>query len=283
MKNSFESKEFFESDLEVMFKTNDMSCFPDFHFHDQYEIYYCIGGAKQYLIEDNIYSIDPGDLFIINNFEIHKPLRDPYGDYRRIIVAFNPEKIKEISSKHASELLSCFISRKGGTHNKIHLNDEQQETFKNITQKIFGCNQDSFASQALIESYYIELLVYVNRWYRNNFTPQATDESYGLNSTVKSIIDYLNDNFTSEITLDSLSNEFHLNKHYMCQIFKQTTGTTIHRYIISRRLARAKILLHQGNNVTTTSELCGFQNYTNFIRAFKNHFGISPKQFANKC
>ncbi len=282
MKYKFDSKELFENELDVIYKGNDVSCFPDFHFHDYYEIYYCIGGAKQYLIEDTIYSMESGDLFIINNFEIHKPLRDPNGDYRRIIVIVNPEKIKEINNKHAISLLSCFVSRKGGTHNKISLNEEQQEKFKEITNKIHNIKLNDFGSNALAEIYYIELLVYINRWFLSNFSTQKTDESFGFNSTVKSIIDYTNDNFTSDITLDSLAEEFHLNKHYMCQIFKQTTGTTIHRYIISRRLARAKVLLHQGHNVTATSDMCGFQNYTNFIRTFKNHFGLSPKQFANK-
>jgi len=282
MHNNFESKEFFENELDVRFKGNNIACFPDFHFHDHYEIYYCISGAKQYLIEDTIYSMEPGDLFIINSFEIHKPLRDPNGDYKRIIVIFNPEKIKEINAKHAISLLSCFISRKGGTHNKISLNSEQQKIFIDLANKIKDIDPNDFGAQAQIEACYIELLVHINRWFRSNFSTEKVDESYGFNTTVKTIIDYTNDNFTSDLTLDLLAEEFHLNKHYMCQIFKQTTGTTIHRYIISRRLARAKILLHQGHNVTATSDMCGFQNYTNFIRTFKKHFGVSPKQFASK-
>ncbi len=281
MPYSFESKESFDNDLDLRFKGNNVSCFPDFHFHDHFELFYSVSGGKQYVIEDTFYSLDPGDLFIINNFEIHKPLRDPNGDYQRVVITFSPDKIKEINAKHSISLLSCFISRKGGTHNKISLNKDQQKTFLDIAHKIDNLNMDSFGSQALLESYYIELLVHVNRWFRENFSTEKRDESYGFNPTVKSIIDYTNDNFTTNITLETLADEFHLNKHYMCQLFKNTTGTTIHRYIVSRRLARAKILLHQGHNVTATSDLCGFQNYTNFIRTFKKHFGVSPKQFAN--
>lgn len=282
MNTTYEHKELFDKELNVKFKGNDSTTFPDFHFHDYYEIYYCISGGNQYLIDDTIYSMETGDLFIINDFEIHKPLRDPNGDYRRIVTILNSEKIKEISPKQATSLLSCFTSRKGGSHNKIHLNEAQREIFVAITTKINDISLDDFGAEALIEAYFIELLVFVNRWYLENYTLNKIDESFGFNSTVKSIIDYTNDNFTSNITLDSLVDEFHLNKHYMCQIFKQTTGTTIHRYIISRRLARAKILLNQGYNVTLTSDMCGFQNYTNFIRTFKNNFGLSPKQFAKR-
>jgi len=100
-----------------------------------------------------------------------------------------------------------------------------------------------------------------------------------MNPMVKSIIDYLNDNFTAAITLEQLAAEFHINKYYLCQLFKKTTGTTVSRYIVARRLARAKILLHQGYSVTETSAMCGFQNYTHFIRTFKQHCNVSPKQF----
>lgn len=281
MHNNFESKEFLENELDLKFKDNNMACFPGFHFHDHFELYYCIGGAKQYLIDGAIYSMAPGDLFIINNFEIHKPLRDPEGDYRRVVVLFSPDKIKEISTKYSVLLLSCFLSRKGGTHNKIKLSSSQQVFFMDLANKIHNLNLDVFGSQALMESYFIELLVHVNRWFRENFSTEEKDESYGFNTTVKAIIDYTNDNFTNDITLESLEEEFHLNKHYMCQLFKNTTGTTIHQYIVSRRLSRAKILLLQGHNVTVTSDLCGFQTYTNFIRTFKKYFGVSPKQFTN--
>jgi AraC-like DNA-binding protein len=196
------------------------------------------------------------------------------------VAIFSPDKIKEISPKHSIDLLSCFISRKNGTHNKIQLNQEQQRKFLSISKKINSLEQESFGSQALIEAYFIELLVYINRWFRENFSTEKNDDSYGFNANVKAIIDYINDNFTKNISLELLEEKFHLNKHYMCQLFKKTTGTTIHRYIVSRRLSRAKILLHQGHNVTATSDMCGFQNYTNFIRAFKQHFGVSPKQFA---
>ena len=280
MSTNYEHKEMFEKELGIKFKGNDSMSLPDFHFHDYYEIYYCIGGGNQYLIDDTIYSMEPGDLFIINDFEIHKPLRDPNGDYRRIVTILSSAKIREINPKHGTSLLSCFISRKGGSHNKIHLNEAKQKIFLDITRKINDINSNDFASEALSETYYIELLVFINRWYLENYSINKVDESFGFNPTVKAIIDYTNDNFTTNVTLDSLVDEFHLNKYYMCQIFKQTTGTTIHRYIISRRLARAKILLHQGYNVTSTSEMCGFSNYTNFIRTFRKTFGISPKQFA---
>ncbi|MBN2558205.1 MAG: helix-turn-helix domain-containing protein [Clostridia bacterium] len=279
MGTSFESKEYFDHDLELRHKFNNDPCFPDFHFHDSFEIYYSVSGGSQYLIEDNIYELNPGDLFIINNYEIHKPLRNNRENYERIILAINPEKIKEINPSQAPLLLSCFTSRKRGEHNKILLSDEERSQFFALVNKIKQLKQHELGYETLLELYFVEFLVYVNRWYRTSFSTMEPQSNHGLNPIIKSIIDYLNDNFTKEVSLDKLADEFHLSKYYMCQLFKTVTGTTIHRYVISRRLARSKILLHQGYSVTDTSEMAGFQNYTHFIRTFTSHFGVSPKQF----
>lgn len=279
MDNTFESKEYFEHDLELRYKYNQDPCFPDFHFHDSYEVFYSIGGGMQYLIEDSIYSLNPGDLFIINNYEIHKPLRNPKGQYERMVMIINPEKIKEIAPQQSTLLLSCFTSRKRGEHNKINLSEAERRHFFELVEKIRDLNPHELGYQTLKELYFVEFLVYLNRWYRTNYSTTTVYEQHGLNPTIKAIIDHLNDQFTSPITLDQLAKEFHMSKYYMCQLFKNTTGTTINRYIVARRLARAKILLHQGYSVTDTSAQCGFQNYTHFIRTFKKHFSVSPKQF----
>lgn len=279
MNTNFESKEYFEQDFDILFKYNDDSCFPNFHFHDSLEIFYCVAGGKQYFIDDTIYSLNPGDLFIVNNYEIHKPIRNENKNYERIIALITPEKIKQIAPQHASFLLSCFISRKPGEHNKIELSDTAKKQFVSLTKKIHELNPTEVGFSALKEAYFIELLVLVNRWYQKNFSPNTNEGLHGLNPTIKEIIDYLNDNFTNQISLNDLENKFHINKYYLCQLFKKATGTTIHRYVVARRLSRSKILLTQGHSVTETSALSGFQNYTHFIRTFKKHFGISPKQF----
>lgn len=280
MYSPFESKEQFTDDLELRFKYNQDPCFPGFHFHDSYEVFYSIGGGTQFLIEDNMYALNPGDLFIINDHEIHKPLRDPHAKYERIILIINPSRIKELSPQHAALLLSCFTSRKRGEHNKINMTDLERDQFFNLVQRIKNLNPYEMGYQALKEIYFIEFLVHLNRWYRTNYSTDKPHEQNSINPTVKMIIDYLNDNFTASVSLDRLADEFHLNKYYLCQLFKKTTGTTINRYIVARRLARAKILLQQGYSVTETSGLCGFQNYTHFIRTFKKHCAVSPGQFS---
>ena len=73
---------------------------------------------------------------------------------------------------------------------------------------------------------------------------------------------------------------FYLSSSYLCRIFKDETGTTINRYITAKRISRAKALLAEGYSVTETCGMCGFQDYSNFLKAFTKAVGISPKKYA---
>ena len=74
-----------------------------------------------------------------------------------------------------------------------------------------------------------------------------------------------------------LAASFFLSESYICRIFKQATGTTINQYITAKRISRAKILLAEGRTVTEACSLCGFGDYSNFLKSFTRAVGISPK------
>lgn len=59
--------------------------------------------------------------------------------------------------------------------------------------------------------------------------------------------------------------------------FKKETGYTLHNYIMQKRIFKAKKLIDEGCPITKASLLCGFTDYSNFLRAYKKIFNASPK------
>ena len=55
--------------------------------------------------------------------------------------------------------------------------------------------------------------------------------------------EYLDEHYTEKIALDDLSEHFFINKFYLSKIFRETYGTTVNNYLISKRITRAKQLL----------------------------------------
>ena len=56
-------------------------------------------------------------------------------------------------------------------------------------------------------------------------------------------------------------------------------GVSFYRYVTQRRLIAAKILIEKGILLEEVSRQTGFQDYSSFYRAFKNEYGISPRQY----
>src|SRR5699024_1573321 len=98
---------------------------------------------------------------------------------------------------------------------------------------------------------------------------------------VDDIINYINKNIHEDIPLERISSKFYISTSYICRIFKSATGMTINKYITARRISIAKSLLAQGLTVNEVCEECGYNNYSNFVKAFTKTVGISPKKYAN--
>ena len=71
-----------------------------------------------------------------------------------------------------------------------------------------------------------------------------------------------------------------MDRFYLEKTFKKETGTTVYHYVLLKRLNLARVLLAQGCRVDEACAGAGFNDYSNFIRTFKKHTGMTPAAFA---
>ena len=93
------------------------------------------------------------------------------------------------------------------------------------------------------------------------------------------ILAYINDHYAEELTLDSLAGRFFISKYHLSREFGRIVGRSVHRYITQKRLVAAKQMLGEGRSSSMVCQHCGFGDYSNFYRAFKSEYGISPKEY----
>lgn len=248
----------------------------DMHIHDCYELYYSISGGKQFLIDNRFYSIAPGDLFIINQYESHKLTQIDSCIHERIVVSIYPEFVKELSTDK-TDLDICFSNRENDFSHKLSLNREQQNRFLYYIDKITSA--EGYAHDIIERTAFTELLVLLNTLSNTNDGVVVSD-TYKYNHQVDDILSYINRNITENITMEQLAKHFYLSESYICRIFKAATGTTINKYITARRISIAKALLSDGVSVSEAFERSGFNDYSNFFKAFTKAVGMSPKKYA---
>ena len=91
---------------------------------------------------------------------------------------------------------------------------------------------------------------------------------------------YIEQNYTTHITIDDLARKFYVSNSTISHQFKQKMGVSVYRYITQRRLIAAKTLIAERVPMEEISHKVGFVDYSTFYRAFKQEYGISPRQFA---
>lgn len=266
------------------------------HIHDCYEIYYSISGGKQFLIDNRFYDFRPGDLFFINQYESHYLSQIDSVTHERIILSIYPDYLKSCCSQQ-TDLNYCFSSREHAGGHKISLTADEQNRFLYYIHKLRDVG--TFGQDILEHALFLELMAFLNKiFYTRNIQSETSEGSLdeavhaaekdgdleknttSRHTQIDAILSYVNQNLTEELTIQNLASHFYLSPSYLCKIFKTETGTTINRYITAKRITHAKALLAEGYSVTDVCPMCGFNDYSNFLKAFTKAVGISPKKYA---
>ncbi|MCM0649948.1 AraC family transcriptional regulator [Clostridium swellfunianum] len=264
------------SDYEIFhYSSNDIARI-SLHHHDFYECYLFISGDVTYLIEGKTYYLKSGDIILINSKELHQAIvNNKDATYERIVLWMNRNFLKELSSKE-TDLTLCFEGE--DKKNVLRADFDTQQNIRLLLNKIINLqNYKGIGHELIYKAYIVELMVYINNIAFNNKEKLMVDIK--KSNIIDGVIDYINDHLEEDITVDELAEQVYLSKFHLSREFKKHTGTTIHRYIVQKKLIKAKELILHNIPVIDVYKQCGFGDYSNFFRTFKNEYGITPKQF----
>jgi AraC-like DNA-binding protein len=271
--------ESYTTDLSVKHNISTTWTMANFHFHDLYEIYFCLSDGIRCFVNDRLYNVNKNDLFLFSSEDFHK-LVVPQGHlYDRYVLLFSPQYI-DILSTDSTDLLKCFKNTSSNSYHQIHFSDEDAEAFKILLYRAESyCMSKEYGSDVSKRLILAEILIFINEFYENNAAVPTVqqDSTY---SKVKSIISFIDENISENITLDYLSTKFYISKYYLERIFKQATGCSVNEYIINKRILNSKKFLRDNMPVSQVAEIIGFNSDSHFIRTFKKLVGITPKQYA---
>lgn len=275
--HKYETRQYMLStDYEIYHYQNDDIRSVTIHHHDFYEFYFFISGDVTYLIEGKSYYLEPGNIVLVNSKELHQAIiNSEEGIYERVVLWISRDFLKRLSSEEM-DLSLCFESNK--KKNVLSTDFEQKKNIRFILNKLVSLeNYKGAGYELLYKAYMTELMVHINNLALNENTELSVEIK--KSNLIDGIIEYINNHVEEEITIDEISEKFYLSKFHLSREFKKYTGTTIHRYIVQKKLIYSKEFILKEMPITDVYKQCGFGDYSNFFRAFKNEYGITPKQF----
>ena len=213
------------------------------HIRDYYLLHFCLNGTGVLIDKFGNHTIRQGELFIIRPGETTTYLADGNTPWEYSWVAFG------------GELADLFNTDRSVYPFPIEIG---------LSLREFSIDRET--NPAIFLSLIYKLIYYLfNEKKENSSIPEK-------------IRQYIDFNYMENISVLTISNYFGYERSYLYRIFKNHLGVGIKEYIIKTRMEHAQILLKKGYSVGNTSLAVGYNDQTNFSKAYKKHFGESPKK-----
>ncbi|MBQ8579902.1 MAG: helix-turn-helix transcriptional regulator [Oscillospiraceae bacterium] len=245
------------------------------HSHAFYELLYCCNSCgAEYLVGSERYRLQEGDIIFVPPGISHRPLLPDQMDapYRRYVLWLSTEFMELYARLFSYSLTDkqarANMLRTGGTA-WAYLGELFRSGVQEAEQKADGW-------EAALIGNTIQLLTQIKR---------ATDArtSNALKAEKPELLDrimaYIEGHYASRITISALSRRFYVSGSTISHLFKQKMGVSLYRYVTQRRLIAAKTLIEKGQLLENVAVQTGFSDYSGFYRAFRQEYGISPRQY----
>ena len=248
----------------------------EFHQHPFYELFLLLDGDVSYTIEGKTYQLRPGDILLTNSLDIHRPEIRPGRPYERVVLWLDNSFFDPLRS-YGEDLAGCFADAARKDYRRVRPGQAASIRIRSLCERISQLqNSHALGNLALEYACILELLVEVCRCY---FDPSGQDsEEVTESGLVNDVLRYINRNIGGNLSLDGIAEQFYLSKYYLSHQFRRYTGMSIYQYIIKKRVTVSRDLIRGGASVTEACMECGFNDYSNYLKAFKREFGSNPSE-----
>jgi AraC family transcriptional regulator len=116
------------------------------------------------------------------------------------------------------------------------------------------------------------------------FEPKIQHYSGSLSPhQLRHTIEYINDNLSTQLSLNILAAMLGMSPYYFERLFKQSVGQAPHQYILQCRIERAKQLLRTTQlPIMEIAFQVGCKNHSHFSKLFRKLTGMSPRTYRNQ-
>lgn len=127
------------------------------------------------------------------------------------------------------------------------------------------------------------LYLFIDGFVRSSSSTQISKGNSLRDFYIKEAFSFIEQNFQNNISVEDIAATCGLNRSYFGKIFHENTGKSPQDFLISYRMTKAAELLKLTElSIADIGNAVGYPNQLHFSRAYKNVYGISPRQWRNE-
>jgi AraC family transcriptional regulator, L-rhamnose operon transcriptional activator RhaR len=284
---TMKSEEYIDANEAINVYEYDQFNHVELHKHDFIEVVYITSGSCTHMINNSEYTVERGDILLLNIGDSHSFAPD--GSVSVINILIDPQFIDgKPAGQKPVDLLALtsydeFDDKIGELPPQIRIPAKYLLDIETIMKSmIFEFNEKSIGYKTVLRGYLNVLMARLLR-----IVCQAESNPVNmrnnLRDTFPAIIEYIERNYHSKITLSELARNSFFNPSYFGQVFKDSFGMTPMEYVNRKRITEAaRILKENDSSVEQVCYMVGYKDKKQFYKLFKSYTGQTPGQFRKK-
>ncbi len=251
------------------------------HYHGALEIIVCAEHSYRISANNQIYTLNVGDILIIPPYMLHELFGNPGARFIFLI---------DIS------MLQCFqdfktldpIFMKPFLCTTSNHSDIYEYTYNTLMQMAEIYFSHNLFWETSIYSLLLNVFLTIGRrhFYNNaaDMSLPADTKQQGYYEIFANLLNFIDAHYADDLTLEQAADYIGFSKYHFSRLFKQHTHTTYHNYLCHKRIQAAQFLLTNDAELTITEIAfrVGFNNLATFCRCFTKYANCSPTEYRNK-
>lgn len=267
---------------------------PD-HLHDWHEIVYIYDGKGTFFIDQTLYEMKRGDLFLIPGSTIHQSFPDQVDPVTSTAVFFSSALVSAANLGDSFSFLRSLEHAKKFKSFKYEPLAAEQQAIELLLDEI---DREREEQQPGYEQAVLLLLKRLLLQLGRSIVPPS-EESLATAAVIgppwmQHILRHIDEHPEQPLSLSALAARAAVTPAHFSRVFKQLTGMNVTDYVTTKRIIRAKELLQAGAGaaaentaaggspdatIQQIAEQCGFESLTHFHRMFKRLTGMTPAAY----
>ena len=246
-----------------------------YHWHVEYEIIRILTGTLTLTLDEKSFSAKAGDIIFIHGGILHSGIPGDGCIYQCIVFDINAfQKTIPCCTHYMQRIIHQEVT-------VFHHFTEKQPEIGPAADSIFEALWHQAPGYELIvigQFYHFFGLVFGNHYYLEGLSKARRD--YKRIHQLKQVVDFIEKNYDSPLTLEQLSASVSMSPKYFCRFFSEMTHQTPMDYLNRQRIEQACYQLSStDDSITDVAYQNGFNDLSYFIRTFKKYKGTTPGRY----
>ena len=254
-----------------------------FHWHKEMELIRILEGSITISLDSVFLTARAGDLILIEEGVIHGGTPE-HCIYECAV--FDPNLLTSMSAHTdaCKRYVRLTTRHQIQLYNYFQADDPRSAPLLAAAERLFPAIRWPHAGSELLTLG--ALYEFFGRLFEGELYNESREESVSLRrkmDVLKPVLEYIDANYASPITLSDLSRLAGMSPKYFCRFFRAALHRTPVDYLNYYRIERAcHILTTTELPVTEVAYRCGFNDSSYFVKTFRKYMGITPRAYAHR-